>query len=90
MTEIINSKRVHTHWKGCIYKEMHNHGRKSSGSQDGNRSSMRLVKGVGMQKQYGYRWVAEIRVHNQRLRCRSYSYDKVCDWLEEMRAKYNG
>ena len=33
--------------KGTIYTEIHNHGRRSGGSQDGNRSSMRLVKGAG-------------------------------------------
>lgn len=46
--------------RGCIYKELHNHGRRSGGSQDGNRSSMKLVKGAGMKRCYGYRWVAEI------------------------------
>lgn len=48
------------HRTGCIYMEMHNHGRRSAGSQDGNRSSCCFVKGVGMQRRYGYRWVAEI------------------------------
>lgn len=35
--------------RGCIYKELHNHGRRSNGSQDGNRSSMRMVKAWGCQ-----------------------------------------
>lgn len=70
--------------RGCIYKELHNHGRRSNGSQDGNRSSMRLVKGAGVQRCYGYRWVAEIMYERQRFRYRSYSYQVVRDWLNGM------
>ena len=70
--------------KGTIYKELHNHGRRSGGSQDGNRSSMRCVRGVGAQRCYGYRWVAEIHYHRKRYRCRSYDYDRVRTWLEQM------
>lgn len=75
--------------KGCIYMELHNHGRKSNGSQDGNRSSMRLVKGVGMSRSYGYRWVAEITYKRKRYRCRSYSFNVVRSWLDGMVACFN-
>jgi hypothetical protein len=71
--------------RGCIYTELHNHGRKRrGGSSDGNRSSARLVRGVGMKRSYGYRWVAEIMYHGKRYRCRSYSYNVVRDWLDGM------
>lgn len=70
--------------RGCIYKELHNHGRRSNGSSDGNRSSCRFVKGVGMKKSYGYRWVAEVMYKKKRYRCRSYSYRVVRDWLDGM------
>ena len=76
--------------KGTIYSEIHNHGRRSSGSQDGNRSSMRHVRGVGMQRCYGYRWVAEIQYHGKRYRCRSYSYSTVRSWLNQMCDRFNG
>ena len=69
---------------GTIYTEQHNHGRRSGGSQDGNRSSMRLVKGAGMQRCYGYRWVAEFSYHRKRYRIRSYDYSKVRQWLDQM------
>lgn len=74
---------------GTIYTEMHNHGRRSNGSQDGNRSSVRLTKGVGMTRCYGYRWVAEIQYHRKRYRCRSYSFTKVRAWLDEMTARFS-
>ena len=36
-------------YRGCIYKETYHHkGRRSSGSSDGNKCSMRRVRGVGM------------------------------------------
>lgn len=70
--------------KGTIYTELHNHGRRSGGSQDGNRSSMRHVRGVGMQRCYGYRWVAEIHYHGKRYRQRSYDYNLVRTWLDQM------
>lgn len=73
--------RKHT---GCIYKEIHNHGRRSSGSQDGNACSYRRVKGVGMSRVSGYRWVAEIVIDRKRYRKRSYHYDVVRDWLNGM------
>ena len=69
---------------GTIYKEVHNHGQKSRGSQDGNRCSKRRIRGVGMQSKYGYRWVAEITYHKKRYRCRSYSFDRVRRWLDDM------
>lgn len=75
--------------KGTIYKEMHNHGRRSSGSQDGNRSSMSRVRGVGMQRRYGYRWVAEIYFQRKRYRCRSYDYKKIKTWLDQMRDRFS-
>lgn len=76
--------------RGTIYSELHNHGRRSGGSQDGNRSSLRLVKGVGAQRCYGYRWVAEICVHGKRYRCRSYDYNQVVAWLDDMSEKFSG
>lgn len=74
---------------GTIYTEIHNHGRRSGGSQDGNRSSMRRVRGVGMQRCYGYRWVAEITYHGKRYRCRSYDYSRVRAWLDQMCDRFN-
>jgi hypothetical protein len=74
--------------QGTIYKEPHNHGRKSGGSQDGNRSSLRRVRGAGAQRVYGYRWVGEIYVHGKRYRCRSYDYNQVVAWLNDMREKF--
>ena len=74
---------------GSIYTEIHNHGRRSNGSSDGNRRSVRFVKGVGMQRCPGYRWVAEISYHNKRYRCRSYHYDVVWSWLMQMRDRFN-
>lgn len=75
--------------QGTIYKEAHNHGRRSGGSQDGNRSSLRRVRGAGAQKVYGYRWVGEIYVHGKRYRCRSYDYSRVEAWLYDMREKFS-
>lgn len=75
--------------KGAIYKELHNHGRRSSGSQDGNRSSLRFVKGVGASRCWGYRWVAEINYKNKRYRCRSYCFGRVFGWLQGMKAIFN-
>ena len=85
----VREKWRHRQWTGTIYSELHNHGRKSNGSQDGNRSSMRRVRGVGMQRCYGYRWVAEITIHRKRYRCRSYSYNRVREWLDGMLALVN-
>ena len=73
---------------GCIYKELHNHGRRSNGSSDGNNCSLRRVKGVGMVKVSGYRWVGEMTVNRKRYRCRSYDRSKVEAWLNDMREKY--
>ena len=75
--------------KGTIYTEIHNHGRRSGGSQDGNRSSMRRVRGVGVQRCYGYRWVAEISYHGKRYRCRSYDYSRVRAWLDQMSDRFS-
>ncbi len=74
---------------GTIYTEIHNHGRRSGGNQDGNRCSLRRVRGAGVQRVYGYRFVGEISVHGKRYRCRSYDYNKVVAWLEDMREKYS-
>lgn len=74
---------------GCIYKELHNHGRRSNGSNDGNRSSCCFAKGVGMQRRYGYRWVASITYNKKRYRCRSYNYKVVRDWLDGMIACFS-
>lgn len=73
---------------GHIYTEPHNKGRARGGSSDGNRSSLRRVRGVGAQRVYGYRWVAEITVNKKRYRCRSYHYDRVRHWLDDMLEKY--
>lgn len=75
--------------QGTIYKEIHNHGRSTAGNQDGNRSSMRRVRGVGVQRCYGYRWVGEIYVHGKRYRCRSYDIGRVEAWLYDMREKFS-
>lgn len=72
-----------------IYTEPHNHGRRSGGSQDGNRSSLRRVRGARAQAVYGYRWVAEMVVEGKRYRCRSVYYDKVWAWLEHMRDRFS-
>lgn len=69
--------------------ELHNHGRRSSGSSDGNRSSVRFVKGAGMKRQYGYRWVAEIYYNKVRYRCRSYDYRRVRAWLDDMIERFS-
>jgi hypothetical protein len=42
------------------------------------------VRGVGMSRSYGYRWVAEIMYKKKRYRCRSYSFNVVRDWLDGM------
>lgn len=76
-------------YHGTIYTELHNHGRRSNGSSDGNRTSVRFVKGVGMTRSYGYRWVAEIHYKKKRYRCRSYSFTKVRSWLDEMSARFS-
>lgn len=73
---------------GCIYKELHNHGRRSNGSSDGNACSLRRVNGVGMVKVSGYRWVGEMMVNRKRYRCRSADKSKVEAWLNDMREKY--
>jgi len=70
--------------KGCIYTEIHNHGRKHSSSESGNRSGVQLVKGVGLVRMPGYRWVAEISYKGHRYRCRSYHYNTVRTWLDQM------
>lgn len=75
--------------KGTIYTEAHNHGRRRGGSSDGNRSSMQRVRGVGMQRRYGYRWVAEIHYHNKRYRCRSYDFSRVRAWLDDMTDRFS-
>jgi len=70
--------------KGCIYTEIHNHGRKHNSCESGNRSSAKFVRGVGMMRMPGYRWVAEISYYGHRYRCRSYHYDVVRSWLDNM------
>ena len=75
--------------KGCIYLEYHNKGRKHGGSADGNRSSMRFVRGVGMQRAYGYRWVGEIMYKRKRYRIRSYDYNNVRTWLTAMSERFS-
>lgn len=83
-------KTKYTTWyTGTIYTELHNHGRRTNGSQDGNRSSVQFVKGAGLTRRYGYRWVAEITFHKHRYRCRSYSYSRVREWLDEMCARFS-
>lgn len=74
---------------GTIYTEPHTRGRRSGGSQDGNRSSLRRVRGARAQAAYGYRWVAEMVVEGKRYRCRSAYYDKVWAWLEHMRDRFS-
>lgn len=73
---------------GCIYKELHNHGRRSNGSSDGNACSLRRVKGVGLMRVSGYRWVGEMTVFGKRFRCRSSDKSRVEKWLQDMRDKY--
>lgn len=73
---------------GCIYKELHNHGRRSSGSSDGNACSYHRVKGVGMVRVSGYRWVGEMTVNRKRYRCRSADRSRVEAWLSDMREKF--
>ncbi len=73
---------------GCIYKEPHNHGRRSSGSSDGNACSYHRVKGVGMVRISGYRWIGEMTVNRKRYRCRSHDRSRVEAWIADMREKY--
>ena len=73
---------------GCIYKELHNHGRRSSGRSDGNACSYHRVKGVGMVRVSGYRWVGEMTVNRKRYRCRSTDRSRVEAWLSDMREKF--
>ena len=81
----VGEKRIR---RGTIYMERHSRGRRSNGSQDGNRSSLRLVRGAKAQASYCYRYVGEIQVDRKRYRCRSYNYDKVWRWLELMRDRF--
>lgn len=66
---------THQKYRGSIYYEMTNKGRRS----------VKYVRGA--KPVYCYRWVAEITVHYKRYRCRSQSYDKVRAWLNDMLAK---
>lgn len=74
---------------GCIYLEYHNKGRRSSGNNDGNRSSARYIRGVGLQRAYGYRWVGEITYKRKRYRIRSYDYNNVLSWLLSMSERFS-
>lgn len=69
--------------QGCIYKELHNHGRTPTGR------GVRRVRGVGTSRVSGYRWVAEISYFGKRYRCRSYNFNRVAVWLSDMREKLN-
>ena len=86
---IVCRRRPNRVYSGTIYSELHNRGRRSSGSADGNRSSVRMVRGVGMVHAYGYRWVAEITYRRHRYRCRSHSFSRVREWLDGMCARFN-
>lgn len=85
----VKPRKKYKRWyHGTIYTELHNKGKRRNGNNDGNRSSVRFVKGVGMQRKYGYRWVAEIHYKRHRYRLRSYSYSRVRNWLDEMVARF--
>ena len=73
---------------GTIYLERHSRGRRSSGSQDGNRGSLRLARGTKAQAAYGYRYVGEMVIDGKRYRCRSGIYDRVWRWIEHMRDRF--
>ena len=74
--------------RGCIYMEYHNRGR-NRGSNTEIRAGWHRVRGVGMTRNYLYRYVAEISYYGKRYRCRSSHYDRVHKWLEEMKQKFN-
>lgn len=67
---------------GCIYVETYHH----KGVYKGG---FRRVRGVGMVRRGFGRWVAEIQRDGKRFRKRSYNFDVVKDWLNEMRIKLN-
>ena len=73
---------------GCIYMEYHNRGR-NRGSNTEIRAGWHRVRGVGMTRNYLYRWVAEISYYGKRYRCRSAHYDRVHAWLDDMKQKFN-
>jgi hypothetical protein len=56
---------------GTIYSEMTNKGR----------CSTKYVRGA--RPIYCFRWVAEIKVHGKRYRCRSSNFIKVRRWLDD-------
>ena len=74
--------------RGCIYMEYHNRGRNRGGTHD-NHAGWHRVRGVGMTRNYLYRWVAEISYYGKRYRCRSAHYDRVHAWLDDMKQKFN-
>lgn len=74
--------------RGCIYMEYHNRGR-NRGSNTEIRAGWHRVRGVGMTRNYLYRYVAEISYFGKRYRCRSAHYDRVHAWLEDIKQKFN-
>lgn len=74
---------------GCIYTEYHNRGKNRGGSCE-NRSGWHRVRGAGMERNYMYRYVAEISYYGKRYRCRSARYERVRAWLDDMRERFNG
>lgn len=74
--------------RGCIYMEYHSRGR-NRGSNTEIRAGWHRVRGVGMTRNYLYRWVTEISYFGKRYRCRSAHYDRVHAWLEDMKQKFN-
>jgi hypothetical protein len=46
------------------------------------------VRGVGLVRVSGYRWVGEMSVNGKRYRCRSHDRSRVEAWLHDMREKY--
>ena len=70
-------------YKGCIYPDFSTRGRgRGSGS-----CGYRNVRGVG--RVNCRRWVAEIKYHGKRYRCRSTIRNDVERWLEDMCNKFN-
>lgn len=74
---------------GCIYTEYHYRGKNRGASSD-SRFGWHSVRGVGLKRNYMYRYVAEIYYYGKRYRCRSAHYERVKAWLDEMIEKFNG
>lgn len=70
--------------KGCIYEEYHNKGKHYKAGSGGTV----LRKGVGSVRGRTKRYVGEFSYHGQRFRCRSYHYQRVRAWLDDMIMKY--